>query len=139
QLPALDLLGTVQQSVSGALATTTEALGGLQTTVEGLGAGVQRTASVAASPSSPTSPAMYQLTTTTGSTTQTFSLPLCTPSTIDVPSTNQLTPTTIVSLCPVPLGLAGAAMVPPLGQPAQLYLSIQQIPGTAQFPASFLA
>ncbi|HEV3232783.1 MAG TPA: hypothetical protein VG245_11085 [Candidatus Dormibacteraeota bacterium] len=82
--------------------------------------------------------AEFQLTVTAGSTTQNFNLLLCVPTPIDAQSTDPTHPTTTVSLCPVPLGVS-SLLVPPLGQPAQLYLSVSRIPGTPQFPARFLA
>jgi hypothetical protein len=87
----------------------------------------------------PPNPGTFRLTTTAGGTTQTFNLLLCIPTPINMQSTNQLTPTTIVSLCPVPLGIASHPMLPSLGQPAQLYLSAQRIATTAQFPAKLVA
>lgn len=87
----------------------------------------------------PTQTVTFRLTTSANGVTQTFTIPLCTPTPVNITSTSPLPATTIVSLCPVPLAVSGTPVVPPAGQPAQLYLSVNRLPGSPAIPATFLA
>lgn len=143
-LPPVDTSG-LQESVDGLVDTViadVEAIAAeLTSTARGIAeasAAAPANESDAADPD-PTKTAFFHLKTTASGVTQTFTLPLCVPTPINIASTSPTPATTIVSLCPVPLGITTAPIVPPAGQPAQLYLSVNQIPGTSRPPATFTA
>jgi hypothetical protein len=139
-LPTLDL-SSVTDTVSRTLNQVQQLVNGATTTVTQLALGVVRANSTTTSSTTAlaTPSATWHLHTVASGYTGDFDIALCQPANIDLTSSNVLTPTTIVSLCPVPLGLASTKLLPPPGQPAQLYLSIDRIPGTAVVPATFRA
>jgi hypothetical protein len=145
-LPIDSLAATVTSTLHDLLATVPAVRSALTNTAMGIAAAARTAAtasrrSAALSPACSTVPAAcYTLTTSAGGVGQTFQLPLCVPTPIDVNSTNLLTPTTAVDLCPVPLdGGAATNLVGNLGsgQPEALYLSVLKL--TSSFPATFSA
>lgn len=144
QLPDIDLQ-RLQEPVTTVLGTVSEAVGQVQATATAIAAGIHAGASSQSQQSSSPAttdegaPGEFRLTTTASGITQTFVLTLCVPTPVNITSTNQLTPTTLVSLCPVPLALTTAVLVPPPGQPFQLYLSLQRIVGSPAVGARFSA
>lgn len=141
KLPAVDL-ERIQQPIGEVVDTVGEVVEYTQAVATAVAAGVHSAASSqesATEDQEDAGPADFRLTTTSGGVTQTFTMTLCTPTPINVTSTSPLTPTTLVSLCPVPLALASVVLVPPPGQPFQLYLSVQRLAGTAAVSARFAA
>lgn len=137
-LPELDL-DRLQEPVTGLLGTVGEVVDHLQTTATAVASGVHSASTRQQSAAAEDEPVTFRLTTTASGVTQTFTMTLCTPTPINITSTSQLTHTTVVSLCPVPMALTTTVMTPPPGQPFQLYLSAQRIAGTAAVAASIAA
>ncbi|HEV7886061.1 MAG TPA: hypothetical protein VGO92_00765, partial [Acidimicrobiales bacterium] len=150
KLPPLDLR-TLRQPVTGLLGTVGQLVGNLQATATAVAAGLhsastrvphttERQAAHQPAVVPPVPPSVeFRLTTTSGGVTQTFVIPLCTPTPINVVTPGGLPPTTLVSLCPVPMAFTTAVLVPPPGQPFQLYLSVQRIAGSPAVSAQFNA
>lgn len=143
-LPPIDTSG-LQESVLGVVDTLVGQVDAIAEEVVNTARAVSDGAAAApaneseAAEADPAETVVFQLTTTASGVSQTFTIPLCVPTPINITSTSPIPATTIVSLCPVPLGITTAPIVPPVGQSAQLYLSINQIPGTSRPPATFMA
>lgn len=142
-VPKVDTAGLTDR-VTGVLDELSGQVKGVTASLTGVARGISVANAVApksraAAEEDPTQNVKFQLTTTANGVTQTFTIPLCTPTPVNIASTAVVPATSIVSLCPVPLGVTGTPVVPPAGQPAQLYLSVNRIPGTSAIPATFLA
>lgn len=145
-LPPVDTSG-IQETVDGLVdtvigdveATAAELTSTARAIAEAAAAAPGDESDAAESEADPTETAFFHLKTTAGGVTQTFKLLLCVPTPVNVASTSPAPATTIVSLCPVPLGITTTPIVPPAGQPAQFYLSVNAIPGSSRPPATFTA
>ncbi|HEX8001088.1 MAG TPA: hypothetical protein VF519_00165 [Mycobacteriales bacterium] len=142
-LPQVDT-NAVTQRVTGLVDELTGQVKGVTASAAGVARVLATTAaeaprSRAEAAEDPTQTVTFRLSTSSNGVNQTFTIPLCTPTPVNVTSTSPLPATTIVSLCPVPLGVTGTPIVPPAGQPAQLYLSVNRVPGSPAVPATFRA
>ena len=140
KLPPLDL-STVREPLNNVLGTVGQLVDEVQATATAISGGLySATTRQQARAASPTAPSVeFKLTVTSSTSTYTYTIPLCTPTAINVVTPFALPPTTTVSLCPVPMALTTAVLVPPPGQPFQLYLSVQRIIGSPAVAASFKA